>query len=81
VETIGEEVMDLVDFVKWGVAVGIHIKGFGGEGVLYGELGGMLREVLLEHRSENATHELHDAVVEIGGVLRHVECVGRSRAS
>jgi hypothetical protein len=67
--------------MEWGVAVSVHVERFGGEGVFDSELGDVLREVLLKHRSIDAAHELHDAVVEVGGVvLRHVECVGRSRA-
>jgi hypothetical protein len=79
-ETVREEVMDLVDFIKRGVGVCIHVEGVGGKWVFDSELGDMLREILLKHRSEDATHKLYDAVVKVRVVLRHVECVGRSRS-
>jgi len=81
VEAIQEDVLDFADFIEWGVAVVIHGEGFSREGIFNGELRDMLREVLLEHQSEDAAHKLHDTVIEIRGVvLRHVRYVGRSRA-
>jgi hypothetical protein len=73
--------VDLVDFIEWGVPVGVYGEGFDGEGVFDGEWRGVLREILFEHRSVDTAHEFHDAVIEVRGVivLRHVGHGGRSR--
>ena len=70
VETVQEDVLHLLNFFERGVSVFIDVEAFQGERVFDGKWGGMLREVVFEHGSKNAAHELHKAVVEVGrGVL------------
>ena len=68
-ETVREKVLNFVNFIEQGVAVHIHMEGFGGEGVFDGKWGDMLQEILLKHGSEDAAHKFHDAIVEVAGVV------------